>query len=130
MTGYSIGDMIDKQQELKAFIEAEEASLAEWLKPYKEARAAIEVACGVELQRQKLQNFKGENGTAYLKHSDGIKVDNQQTFLQFVRSQERWDMLSVGLLVDPVREFQAKDPNGALPPGVTSNPSVTCIIRK
>ena len=130
MTDYSIGDMITKYRELRSVVEDEEAKLAEWLKPHKEAINAIQIALGVELQKQGLQNFKGEDGTAYLKHSDGIKVDNQQAFLQFVRSNERWDMLQVGLLVDPVREFQAKQPNGELPPGVTSNPSVTCIIRK
>ena len=127
---YAIGDMISKYRELRAFVDDEQAKLDEWLKPHKEAINAIQVALGVELQKQGLQNFKGEDGTAYLKHSDGIKVDNPQTFLQFVRSKERWDMLNVGLLVDPVREFQAKDPNGAYPPGVTSTPSVTCIIRK
>jgi hypothetical protein len=132
---WTIGDMIQKQQELKAFIEDEEAKLSEWLKPYKDARAAIEVACGVELQRQKLQNFKSDYGTAYLKGSDGLKVDNPASFLQFVRSQNAWNMLSIGLLVDPVREYWTKtqteeNPGGNLPPGISSTPSVTCIIRK
>ena len=125
---YTIGDMIAKQQELKAFIEKEEKALAEWLKPYKEARTAIEVACGVALQTQGLQNFKAEDGTAYLRHSDGIKVDNKAAFLQFVRGEDRFDMLDIGCLVDPIREFLNQ--KGALPPGITSTPSVTCIIRK
>lgn len=130
MTPYGIGDMITKYREIRAFVDDEEAKLSEWLKPHREALNAIQVALGVELQRQNLQNFKGEDGTAYLKHSDGIKVDNPQAFLQFVRSQEAWNMLSVGLLVDPVREYQSKHPEGKYPEGVTSSPSVTCIIRK
>jgi hypothetical protein len=128
MPDYTIGDMIAKQQELKAFIEAEEKSLAEWLKPYKEARDAIQVACGVALQTQGLQNFKSDEGTAYLRHSDGIKVDNKAAFLQFVRGEERFDMLDIGCLVDPIREYQTQ--KGDLPPGIVSQPSVTCIIRK
>ena len=127
MTDFTIGDMITKYRELRTIVEEEEAKLAEWLKPHKEAINAIQVALGVELQKQGLQNFKGEDGTAYLKHSDGIKVDNQQAFLQFVRDNDAWNMLSVGCLVDPIREFAA---NGVFPPGITSTPSVTCIIRK
>jgi hypothetical protein len=57
-----------------------------------------------------------------------MKVDSQPEFLKFVRLHERWDMVSVGALVDPVREYAAKE--GQLPPGVSLNPSVTCIIRK
>lgn len=125
---HSIGDMIAKYHELKAYVEAEQGKVDEHLKPFKDAMRTLQTACGVTLQEQKLQNFKSGDGTAYLKHSDGIKVDSQADFLNFVRVNERWDMASIGLLVDPVREYL--DKKGELPPGITASPSVTCIIRK
>lgn len=128
MSDFGINDMITKYLELRAYVESEESKLKEWLKPQKEGMLAIQTAIGVALQQQGLQNMKGEDGTAYLKHSDGIKVDNKQAFLQFVRDQDRFDMLDVGCLVDPVREWQARQES--LPPGITSSPSVTCIIRR
>ena len=128
MTTPSVGDMIAKYHEIKAYVETEQAKADEHLKPFKEAMRTLQTACGVALQQQNLQNFKSEDGTAYLKHSDGIKVDSEPEFLNFVRVNERWDMATIGVLVDPVREYL--DKKGTLPPGVTSSPSVTCIIRK
>lgn len=129
MTQFSIGDMIAKYREIKDIVEAEQAKLDEQLTPYKEAMLALQTACGVELQAQKLQNFKGEDGTAYLRHDVGVKVDNKAEFLKFVRSTDNWDMLDVRALKDPIETFAAGH-DGAPPPGITLNPSVTCIIRK
>lgn len=128
MTKFNRGELITKFLELRAFVEAEEAALKELLKPHKEGMLAIQTALGVDLQNEGLQNFKGEDGTAYLKHSDGIKVDNKATFLQHCRDSGAWNMLDIGCLVDPVREYQTE--HGKLPPGITSSPSVTCIIRR
>jgi len=129
MTQPTIGDLIAKHREIKAYIEAEEAALKEKLKEHKAALQTIQTYVGVMLQQQDLQNFKTDDGTAYLRHDDGLKVDSQPEFLNFVRVNERWDMASIGLLVDPVREYREKH-EGQLPPGVVSNPSVTCIIRR
>ena len=120
MTIPTIGDMIAKRQELKAFVEERETALKDELKPFKDAILVIDTACGAELMRQGLQNFKSD---------DGMKVDSQAELLNFVRREERWDMVKVTALIDPVREFAAQH-DGAPPPGVSFNPSVTCIIRK
>ncbi|MDE2471853.1 MAG: hypothetical protein KGL35_24795 [Bradyrhizobium sp.] len=129
MNDPSPGDMIAKYAELKAYVEAEEAVFNKSIKPYKDAMRAIQVACGVALQDQGLQNFKTDDGTAYLRHDLGVKVDNQPDFLNFVRVHERWDLADIKPLKDPVVEYADKN-EGKPPPGVSFNPSVTCIIRK
>lgn len=129
MTGPTIGDLIAKHREIKAYVEAEEAALKERLRDHKAALMTIQTALGVMLQTEGLQNFKTDDGTAYLRHDDGLKVDSQPEFLNFVRVHERWDLANVSLLVDPIREYREKH-NGELPPGVVSNPSITCIIRR
>lgn len=147
MTQPTIGDLIAKYREIKAYIDAEEEVLKERLKDHKAALQTISTALGVMLQSQGLQNFKTDDGTAYLNHKDGLKVDNQAEFLNFVRVNERWNMATIGLLVEPVREYLEKQTgqnaaeketfaqqlerwSQALPPGVTLDPSVTCIIRR
>lgn len=129
MTSPTIADLIAKKQELQAYLDAEQEKFDAVMKPYKEAIRAIQGACCVALLEQGLQNFKSDSGTAYLKHSDGLKVDNKQAFLQFVRAKDRFDMLDIGLLVDPVRAYRDAN-NDVLPDGISSTPSVTCIIRR
>lgn len=137
----TIGDMIAKHQEIKADLEkAQEAFDAEW-KPYRDALKTLETACGVLLQQQKMQNFKSDgHGTAFLRRGITAKVDNGPVFLDFVLKHNKRNMLNVGVLVDPLRDFldeEAKraehDPTyqpAAAPPGVTITPYVTCTIRK
>jgi hypothetical protein len=129
MTHPTVGDMIARYHEFKAYVEAEQAKLDEVLKPYKDAMRTLQTACGVALQEQGLQNFKSEDGTAYLRHDVGVKVDNKSEFLSFVRSTENWNMLDVRALKEPVQEYAASNQDQA-PPGIVFDPSVICIIRR
>jgi glycine betaine/choline ABC-type transport system substrate-binding protein len=127
MTDFTIGDMIAKHRELKVMVEAaQEAFDAEW-KPYRDAMTALQTACGAELQRQNLQNFKSDDGTAYLKHGDSVTVNNREDFVKFVLDGHL-DFLDARVLKDPVRAWT--DEHSAPPPGVKIEPFVTCIIRK
>lgn len=128
-----LGAMIDKYREIEAMVDAAaEAFAAEW-KPYKDGMAALKVAVGVELVRQKLQNSRGQDGLAYLKRGITPTVDNRETFLDFVVDNNRWDLLDAGVLVDPIKVMMVDDQGNYTkdpPPGVTVKPYVTCIIRK
>ena len=127
MTDFTIGDMIAKFHEIKAQLEiAQEAFDAEW-KPYRDARFALQTACGAVLTQQGLQNFKSDAGTAYLKKSDSVTVTNRDDFVKFVLDGHL-DFLDARVLKDPVRAWV--DQHEAPPPGVKIEPSVTCIIRK
>ena len=128
MTTPTIGEMIAKHNEIKAFVETEQAAFDERIKPYKQAMQTLVTACGVELQNQQLQNFKADDGTAYLQHGLSVKVDNREDYLKFLHSSERWDFLDAGVLKDPVREWIAK--YEAPPPGIKTEAFVKCIIRR
>lgn len=127
MTSFTIGDMIAKFHEIKAALEiAQEAFDVEW-KPYREAMQALQTACGAELTRQGLQNFKSNDGTAYLRKSDSVTVTNRDDFVKFVLD-DHLEFLDARVLKDPVRDWV--DKYEAPPPGVKIEPSVQCIIRK
>lgn len=124
----TIGDLVAKHNELKAYVEAEEEAHKAALKPYKDGINAILVTCGVMLQEQGQQNAKTEAGTAYLQHGLSVKVDNRADFLNFVTSNNAWDFLDAGILKDPVRDYL--DKNQKPPPGIKTEAFVKCLIRR
>jgi hypothetical protein len=127
MTQPTIGDMLAKHNEIKALVEAEDAAYEARMKPYKDAMRTLVSACGALLVEQKMQNFKSDDGTAYLQHGLSVKVDNRAEFLQFVLDNH-FDFLDAGVLKDPVRDWI--DKTQAPPPGIKAEPFVKCIIRR
>lgn len=124
----TIGDMIAKHNELKAYVEAEDKVYDERMKPFKDAMRTLVNTCGALLQEQNAQNFKSDDGTAYLQHGLSVKVDNRADFLKFVVDQNEWRFLDAGVLKDPVREYL--DKNSADPPGIKTEAFIKCIIRR
>ena len=133
MTDFTIGDMITKYREIEALVEAADKAHNEEWGPYKAAMNALKVACGAELQRQKAQNYRNDDGMAYLRRGIKVTVDNRDEFLKFVTSENKWNFLDAGCLVDPVKEYledEANNPDAKAPPGVKVDPYVACSIRK
>jgi len=133
VTQPTISEMITKYQEIKAMVEpAQKAFDQEW-GPYLAAMKALNAACCSQLVEQELQNQRNDDGMAFLRRGINVKVDNPAAFLEFVRSQNRWDLLDPVALKDPV-EAMMTDADGNLtkepPPGVTISPYVACTIRK
>lgn len=132
MTQPTIGDLVAKHNELKAYVEAEEEAFKAALKPYKDGINAILATCGAILQAQMgpdgKANFSSDAGTAYLQHGLSVKVDNRADFLNFVTSTNAWDFLDAGVLKDPVRDYL--DKNHAPPPGIKTEAFVKCLIRR
>ena len=129
MSGPTIGDIIAKHNEIKAFVEAADEKHDAAMKPYKEALRTLTTTAGVVLQEQGLQNFKAEGeGTAYLQHGLSVKVDNREAFLDFVITQNHPEFLDAGVLKDPVRDYL--DKHQAPPPGVKTENFVKCLIRR
>lgn len=132
MTQPTIGDLVAKHNELKAYIEAEDEAYKERMKPYKDGINAILATCGVILQAQAgpdgKSNFSSDAGTAYLQHGLSVKVDNRADFLNFVREVDGWDYVDLGVLKDPVRAYL--DKHNAPPPGIKTEAFVKCLIRR
>lgn len=125
----TIGELIDKYKELETYVEAEDEAYNKRMKPFKDGINTIKQAALAELQRTGQQNAKSENGgTAYQQTILSVKVDKPDVFIQFVRDNDRWDMLSPGALKEPVREFL--DKTSTPPPGLLTEFITKCNIRR
>jgi hypothetical protein len=124
----TIGALVEKHNELLAYVEAEQAAFDERIKPYTDALATIKGAALAHLQEQGQQNAKTEFGTAYQSTIMSVKVDNPAIFLDFIREQGLWTMLQVGALKEPVREFL--DTTSRPPPGLKVDFITKCNIRR
>ena len=133
MTDFTIGDMITKYREIEVMVDAaDDAHNKQW-GPYKNAMTTLKNACGAELVRQKAQNYRNDDGMAYLRRGIKVTVDNRDAFIKFVVEQNKWNFLDAGCLVDPVKEFledELNNPNAVAPPGVKVDPYTACSIRK
>jgi len=124
---YTIGELVAKHNDLKAYIEDEDAAHKERMKPYRDGLQQILATCGVMLQEQGQQNAKTDDGTAYLQHGLSVKVDNREAFLQFVMDGHT-DFLDAGVLKDPVRDWLSE--HLIPPPGIKTEAFVKCLIRR
>ena len=126
---FTVGALIAKHGELKmAIAEIQDRFDAE-LKPYMDAMGTINQALLVELQNQGLQNFKCDDGTAYLSSIMGVKVADREQFLGFLIENRAWDMLDAGALKKPVRDWLDEN-NGTPPPGITVEFTTKCNVRR
>jgi hypothetical protein len=123
----TIGEMIERHQELKRHVERETEAFSTAIKPYSDAMGIIEQCILAELDKQGLKNFKSEHGTAYKSVTMSAKVDDRETYLQFVQ-RGHWDFLDARVLKGPVEEWieKTKEP----PPGVAVGYNAKCNIRK
>lgn len=126
---FSVGDLIAKYAELKAHIDGENEKHDAVMKPFNDGLNAIKTAIGAELQRQGLQNFKSDDGTAYLSNIMDAKVVDQHLFLDFVAKNNHWAMVSLKPLADPVKDWLDVH-NGVPPPGVDVSFTTRTNIRK
>ena len=126
---YTIGELIAKHNELLTYVEAEQAKFDEQMKPVQDGIGAIKGAILAELQAQGVQNFKTDDGTAYQSTTMNVKVDNRADFLQFVQNGSKWDMVQVGVLKEPVKDWLDTH-DGVPPPGVKVDFFTKCNIRR
>lgn len=129
MTDFSVGDLIAKHAEIKAYLDAENEKHDAACKPFNDALQTIKATIGAELQKQGLQNFKSDDGTAYLSTIMDAKVLDRGLFLDFVNKNDQWSMVTLKPLTDPVKDWLDVH-NGVPPPGVDVSFSTRCNIRK
>lgn len=126
---FTVGALIAKHGELKTAIAEIQDRFDAELKPYTQAMETINQALLVELQNQGLQNFKCDDGTAYLSTIMSAKVADRGQFLGFLIENRAWDMLDARPLKDPVKNWLDEN-NGTPPPGVTVEFTTKCNVRR
>lgn len=128
----TIAEMIERHNELKAYLEKSAANYAEHVKPYSEAMGVIEQAILAMLNKEFPDlngpaSFKCEAGTAYRSNVLSVSVTDKKGFIDFVLDGHL-EFLDARALKEPVKEW--RETQHADPPGVTSTPAIKCNIRR
>jgi hypothetical protein len=89
----------DKEAEIKERHKEE-------LKPYKDAMAKLEKALQDMLQEQGVNSMKGAHGTVYRQEVSNLKVTDFNETLQYIKDNERWDLLEKRVNKTVVQEIQ------------------------
>lgn len=126
---FTDADLIAKHNEILAEVERIEGEQKLVLQPYKDAIGAIKAAMLERLQAEGHQNVKTEEGTAYQQTTMSVKVDNRDELLNFVSVNNRIDMLDIGVLKEPVKDWLDTH-DGVPPPGVKVDFFTKCNIRR
>ncbi len=88
----------------------------------------IEAALLVEFQKAGIESVKTASGTAYKTTRASATVGDWDTTLEFIRTQEVWNMLERRVSKDAVVQY--KEEHGDLPPGVNWREEVTVNVRR
>lgn len=125
-------DLIAEHNKIDDWIKSESKRFDEYCKPHKERLRAIEQQLHAYLLEQKVQNIKGEHGTAYLSRILTLKIENRENLLDF--ANENWDTVGNALLLisaqkDAVKEWMDSH-EGNPPPGVTTDYIIKCNVRR
>lgn len=123
-----IGDVIRtymKLREQKAAIEAETKDRLAGLKVKMEK---LEAYLKIQMDQQKLTSFKSEYGTAFLTTTDYANVSDWDATLDFVRTNDAFDMLEKRVSKLAVRSYIEE--YKAVPPGITYGTKLEVNIRK
>lgn len=81
-----------------------------------------------KLNNDGLKNFKGKAGTAFLKNRTSVTVKDREVFFDFVREQERWDLIDTRASSTAVQDFMEE--HEAPPPGVDVRTEEVCQVRR
>lgn len=126
---FTIEQLIEHANGLQDHIDAETAKHIEALKPFVDGVSAIKAELLDRLNKQGVQNFKTEQGTAYKSTIMSVKVVDRGAFLEHVIAAAAWDMLPSTAVKDAVKEHLDAN-NGVPPPGVATDNFVKCNIRR
>ena len=111
----------DKKAELKADYDAKVAKIDEGLKK-------CEAFILSKMQEQGVESFKTAVGTAYKQTRTGATVADWDSFINFVRGGNHWQMLEHRVSKTAVDEFRAA--NDDVPPGVNYRSEVVVNFRR
>lgn len=152
----TISEMIERHNELKAYLEKSAESFAAHVKPYNEAMGVIEQAILTMLNKEFPDlngpaSFKCEAGTAYRSNVLSVSVTDKKAYLDFLLEPimqllsdvaptigdadwyrdalaKRLEFLDARVLKEPVKQW--RESNHVDPPGVTGTPAIKCNIRR
>jgi hypothetical protein len=90
----TLKDVIREYVKSRDEIERLEAELAEQLKEVKKVQKLREQWMLGELQKGEQESVRTDEGTVYRSVKESVKVDDWDSFLDFVRTNESWEFLN------------------------------------
>lgn len=126
--GLNVGDVIRtymKLRDQKAVIEGE---VKERVSDIKAKMEKLEAFLKAQMDAQGLTSFKSDHGTAFLTTTDYASVADWDSVLDFIRTNEAYDMLEKRVSKMAVRGYieQTK----AVPPGINYGTKLEINVRK
>jgi hypothetical protein len=124
----NVGDVIRTYMKLRDQKAAIEAEMKDRVSSLKAKMEKLEAYLKTQMDAQGLTSFKSEYGTAFLTTTDYANVADWDVVLDFIRTNEAYDMLEKRVSKIAVRGYieQAK----AVPPGINYGTKLEVNIRK
>ena len=136
----TMGELIDKHQEIDAYIAAQAAAFAKTMAPWQQALGVLNAEIKSRLLGGGMQNSKSANGwTAYISRTLSVKVVDREKYLDFVVN-DNWQYLDARVLKGPVEDWIEKNQTERIKQGLAPlsveelglevTPIVKCNVRK
>lgn len=131
----SDADLVKSFVELRDYVKAKKDAFDEHLKQWTEPQERIRGILQARMDAAGQDSIKTPNGTAYKSTVTKFAVRDRMAFLNFLLdelekgNENAFDMATLGVLSDPVKEFLESHAN-VPPPGVDVTQVVNLNIRK
>ena len=124
----NIDDVVATYMKLRSQKEAIEAEVKDRVSTIKAKMEKLEAWIKEQADAQGVTSFKTKHGTAFLTTTDYANVADWDAVLDFIRTQEAFDMLEKRISKIAVRGYI--EANKAVPPGVNYGTKLEVNIRK
>ena len=123
-----VDDVIATYMKLRNEKEAIEAEIKSRVSDLKAKMDKIEAWLKEQADAQGVTSFKGKHGTAFLTTTDYANVADWDAVLEFVKTNEAFDMLEKRVSKIAVRGYIER--NKSVPAGVTYGTKIDVTVRK
>ena len=123
-----VDDVIATYMKLRNEKEAIEAEIKSRVSELKAKMDKIEAWLKEQADAQGVTSFKGKHGTAFLTTTDYANVADWDAVLEFVKTNEAFDMLEKRVSKIAVRGYIER--NKSVPAGVTYGTKIDVTVRK
>ena len=124
----NVDDVVATYMKLRSQKEAIEAEVKDRVSTIKAKMEKLEAWIKEQADIQGVTSFKTKHGTAFLTTTDYANVGDWDAVLDFIRTQEAFDMLEKRISKIAVRGYI--EANKAVPPGVNYGTKLEVNIRK
>ena len=124
----TVDQVVDTYLKLRRKKEAIETEAKEQMVGIKEKMLKLEAWIQAKSDETGVKSFKTDAGTAFMTTSDFASVADWDAVLDFVKTNDAYDMLTKGVSKAAVRGYI--DANGSVPNGINFGTKVGVSVRK